>query len=129
MQRLICLVTLLFATHAFAQSKKQPATDAKKGPSPEMQKMMDEMEKAATPGPEHKWLTEMAGSWSTSSKFWMEPGKPPRESQGSEEIKPILGGRFIEARFTGMMMGKPFEGFGVSGYDNTKKKFVMIWMD
>jgi hypothetical protein len=111
---------------AFADSKK-PAKAAAKDDM--HQKMMMEMEKAATPGPEHKSLTEATGNWTAASKMWMEPGKPPMEAQGTEEVKPLLGGRFVEMHYTGNVMGKPFEGMGVEGYDNTTKKWVMTWMD
>jgi hypothetical protein len=121
-----CVLALGLSTLAVAEPK------AKKGaaPSPdEMQKMMAAMEKAGAPGPEHKQLAETAGNWSTVSRFWMEPGKPPMETQGAEEVKPVLGGRFIESHYTGNMMGKPFEGMGLEGYDNLKKKYVMTWAD
>lgn len=41
----------------------------------------------------------------------------------------IMGGRFLEGRFTGTMMDMPFEGLGYTGYDNYKKKYVGTWMD
>jgi uncharacterized protein DUF1579 len=125
-----CALTLVVGASAMADQKSKKATT--KGGAPaadEMQKMMAEMEKAATPGPEHKLLVDSVGNWTTSSKMWMEPGKPPMESQGAEEIKPALGGRFIQMHFTGNMMGKPFEGMGLEGYDNLKKKYVMTWAD
>ncbi len=128
MKSLICASCLMLAATSFAADKK-PADKKAAAPNPEMQKMMMEMEKAATPGPEHKALTDMAGTWTAASKFWMEPGKPPQESQGTEEAKAILGGRFVEMHYNGQAMGKPFEGIGTSGYDNTKKKYVMTWMD
>ena len=118
-------ICLLVSASAFADSKKPAKAPGKD----DMQKMMMEMEKAATPGPEHKWLTDAAGTWNAASKMWMEPGKPPMESTGTEEVKPVLGGRFVEVHITSNMMGKPFEGMGVEGYDNTTKKFVMTWMD
>ncbi len=113
-----CTILALSLTTAFADPKAD-----------EMKKMMAAMEKAAAPGPEHKALTDMVGTWTATSKMWMEAGKPPMEAQGTEDIKAVLGGRFIEMHFTGQMMGKPFEGMGVEGYDNLKKKWVMTWMD
>jgi hypothetical protein len=125
MQRiLIAICTLGLATSALADKKKSA------GPSQEeMQKMMAEMEKAATPGPEHKALVEGVGNWTATSKMWMEPGKPPTETTGSEEVKSVLGGRFVQLNFKGSFMGKPFEGVGLDGYDNIKKKYVMTWAD
>jgi hypothetical protein len=124
---LLCGLALSGA--AFADSKKKGAQPASAGGNDEMQKMMAAMEKAATPGPEHKMLQESVGNWATTSRMWMEPGKPPQETQGQEEVKPALGGRFISIHYTGSAMGKPFEGMGMEGYDNVKKKYVMTWAD
>ena len=41
----------------------------------------------------------------------------------------ILGGRYLEQRYEGTMMGQPFSGIGVTGFDNYKKKFVSTWVD
>lgn len=124
---LICTLVLGLGTVAIAENKSKKAGGA---PSQEeMQKMMAEMEKAAAPGPEHKALAESVGSWTANSKMYMEPGKPPMESSGTEKVEPVLGGRFIQMKFSGNMMGKPFEGMGMEGYDNIKKKWVMTWAD
>jgi hypothetical protein len=131
MKRVVCVLTLCLAATAFAADKKPAAApaDKKAGGGDEMAKMMAEMEKAATPGVEHKALVEMAGNWTSAGKMYMDPTKPPTESKGTEECKAILGGRFLECTYKGQMMGKPFEGIGVSGYDNMKKKYVMTWKD
>jgi Protein of unknown function (DUF1579) len=125
MRTTICALAVLLSANAFAEEKKAAAGDKK----PDMAAMMAAMEKAATPGPEHKALADQVGTWTAKSKMWMEPGKPPTEAQGTEEVKSVLGGRFIELHFNGNMMGKPFEGMGHEGYDNMKKKWVMTWMD
>jgi hypothetical protein len=59
----------------------------------------------------------------------MEPGKPPVKSTGNEETRSILGDRFLASDYTGTMMGKPFLGHGVSGYDLSQNKYVMFWID
>jgi hypothetical protein len=41
----------------------------------------------------------------------------------------LLGGRFLQQEFTGEMMGSPFTGIGVNGYDNGIKKYMSAWMD
>lgn len=105
------------------------SADPKKPSADDMKQMMATMEKNATPGPEHKALAESVGTWTTASKMWMDPSAPPMESQGTEEVTPLLGGRFVQMHFSGQMMGKPFEGIGIEGYDNAKKKWVMSWMD
>ena len=50
-------------------------------------------------------------------------------SEGVMENRMILGGRFLRSRFSGEMMGQPFEGIGIEGYDNFKKKYVSVWFD
>jgi hypothetical protein len=91
--------------------------------------MMEAWAKYATPGESHKKLESFVGSWDTSVKSWMQPGAPPMESKGTSENRMIMGGRFLEQRFTGTMMDMPFEGLGYTGYDNYKKKYVGSWMD
>jgi len=91
--------------------------------------MMNLYKKLGTPGVPHRLLASMAGSWSTKIRNWCEPGKPPRESSGSSEQKMILDGRFLQQEFTGEMMGSPFTGIGVTGYDNHTQKYVSTWID
>ena len=98
------------------------------GPA-DMQAMMEVYMKLATPGAPHKLLASMAGNWSTKTKSWMDPSKPPMESTGSCEQKTLLDGRFLQQDCTGDMMGQPFTGIGVTGYDNHTKKYVSTWMD
>ena len=95
----------------------------------DMHAMMDVYKKLATPGAPHKLLSSMVGSWNTKTKSWMEPNKPPMESTGSCEQQMLLDGRFLQQICTGKMMGSPFTGIGITGYDNHTKKYVSTWMD
>jgi Protein of unknown function (DUF1579) len=105
------------------------AKEKKQQEQMDMQAMMEIYMKLGTPGPQHKVLAGMTGSWSTKTSSCMEPGKPAMESTGTSEQKMILGGRFLQQEFTGEMMGSPFHGIGITGYDNHKKKYVSTWMD
>jgi hypothetical protein len=113
---------VLVASVAIAKDEK-----AEKPMDP--QAMMEVYEKLAIPREPHKLFASLAGSWTTKTKEWMEPGKPPTESTGSAEMKMLLGGRFLQQEFTGNMMGKPFSGIGIDAYDNLRKKYVTAWMD
>jgi Protein of unknown function (DUF1579) len=95
----------------------------------DMQAMMEVYKKLATPGAPHKALARMAGTWKAKIKSWMEPDKPPTESAGTSESKMILGGRYLQMDFSGDMMGSPFTGLGITGYDNHTKKYVSTWLD
>jgi hypothetical protein len=116
------LCVVLIASGAIAKEKKpQKQMD--------MQAMMETYSKLATPGEPHKQFASLAGSWTTKTKSWMEPNKPPVESAGSCEQTMLLGGRFLQQECTGDMMGQQFTGLGVNGYDNHTKKYVSTWMD
>lgn len=119
---LTCLALFVLASPVMAKDKK---------PAKEMdpQAMMEVYQKLATPGEPHKQLASLAGSWTTKTKEWMEPGKPPTEAAGSVEMKMLLDGRFLQQDFTGEMMGRPYTGMGITGYDNLHKKYVSIWLD
>jgi hypothetical protein len=119
---LTCLVFLIVASPVMAKDKKH-----EKQMDP--QAMMEMYQKLATPGEPHKLFATLAGSWTTKTKEWMEPGKPPSESTGSVEMKMLLDGRFLQQEFTGDMMGQPYSGIGTTGYDNLRKRYVSMWID
>ena len=93
------------------------------------QAMMELWKKLAEPGEPHKVFAGLAGSWTTTTKEWMEPGKPPTESTGTAEMKMLLDGRFLYQEYHAQMMGQPFSGIGIDAYDNMTKKYVTAWMD
>lgn len=91
--------------------------------------MMKNMETYSTIGDQHKMLAKFNGTWDTEISIWMAPGAPPYVTKGTAVNTMIMGGRYQETSATGNMMGMPFEGRGVSGYDNAKKIFVSSWVD
>lgn len=95
----------------------------------DMQAMMEVYGELATPGAPHALLESLAGSWDVKSVCWMEPGGESFEHTGTSEQKMILGGRFLEQRFDGEVMGTPFSGLGIMGYDNQKGTYVSTWID
>ena len=117
---LTCLALVMIASPVMAKKPEKQM---------DQQAMMEMYQKLATPGEPHKQLASLAGSWTTQTKEWMEPGKPPSESTGSVEMKTLLDGRFLLQEFTGDMMGQPFSGIGITGYDNLRKRYVSNWID
>ncbi len=120
--------------HAADTVKKAPAAKAaaaKSAPAAEAPKAdaaMAEMMRLGQPGPEHEGLKAMEGTWKAVTKSWT--GAPePMVSEGTSENKMILGGRYLQSHFTGTMMGQPFEGWGLTGFDNSKKQYTAFWVD
>ena len=105
------------------------AKDKKPGKQMDPQAMMELYKQLATPGEPHKLFASLAASWTTQTKEWMEPGKPATESTGSAEMKMLLDGRFLYQEFNSQMMGQPFSGIGIDGFDNLRKKYVTAWFD
>jgi hypothetical protein len=87
------------------------------------------VEKFGPPGPEHKLLEPLIGTWTAKLKTWTDPTQAPQVSDGTLVRKSILGGRFLHEDFDGSLMDKPFQGMGVMGYDRAKKQFVCSWID
>ena len=90
--------------------------------------MMEAMRKLAEPGEHHEHLKPLAGTWKTTTKWWMGPGEP-EISQGMSKNTWILGGRFLQTEFKGSSEEHPFAGLGLLGYDNTKKQHISMWCD
>jgi hypothetical protein len=103
------------------------AQEAGKAPSPEA--IAKAMEEAAKPAPEHRKLEPLAGKWTYTSKFSMDPSQPPMESTGTIERHWILGKRFLEELVVGKGPdGSDFEGRGVVGYDKAEGKYTYGWI-
>jgi hypothetical protein len=91
--------------------------------------MMKAWQESMTPGPMHEMLASRVGEWKAEVTMWMDPSQPPSTSEATTVCESMLGGRYFKSTHTGMMMGMPFEGFEISGYDNVKKKFFNVWID
>lgn len=117
MKNLILLSTaLLLSIASFAQSEDEAAM---------MQKWMEYM----TPGEMHKMMAKYDGKFTTKSKMWFTPGAPATETTGMAVNEMIMGGRYQKSTYSGDMMGQPFTGEAVSGYDNARKVFISTWID
>lgn len=113
-------------TAQYALSAEQP-DKAKNAPGQD--EMMQKYKEYSTPNENHKLLDAFVGDWDYTVKWWMAPGTEPEVSTGTTSIKWIMGGRFLKEKAAGTSMGQPFEGMGIMGYDNEKKKYESVWID
>ena len=93
----------------------------------QQKEMMEQMAKLAAPGPAHEHLKACVGSWKTTVKMYM--GGEPQVSEGTAAMHMIFGDRFLEQRYKGTFMNQPFEGYGLTGYDNQKGVYQSTWVD
>lgn len=82
-----------------------------------------------TPGSMHKILENSVGEWDTETLTWMYPGSEAVKSNASSKFSMILGGRYLQGFYSGSMMGMPFEGVSLEGFDNGLQQFVTVWID
>ena len=90
---------------------------------------MAAMMKNAELGEPHKMLAKSNGTWNAEVTFWMGIDSPAVKSTGTAVNSMILDGHFQQAKFSGDMMGMPFQGISTTGYDNTTKEFVGTWIE
>lgn len=97
--------------------------------SPEQAAMMEAWMKAGTPSEPHEWLAGFAGSWKTTIKSWMDPAGEPMVSQGAAERTMVMGGRVLQETMKSDMMGTPFTGRSLTGYNNVTGEYWGTWID
>ena len=117
----IALPLALLAAPALAEDPPQM--------SPEEMAMMQAYQQAATPGPQHAALAKTVGTYDMAIRSWMAPGKPPMEETGTATRSMALGGRVMLEQTEASMMGQPFTGHGMQGYDNVSGKYWGTWND
>ncbi|XVJ58756.1 MAG: DUF1579 family protein [Tepidisphaera sp.] len=110
------------APKAAPQTATQPAD--KKNPA---ELVAPEMPADEGPGEMHKILTKAVGEWETKTKSYMTG--EVEESTGKCVVRSLFDGRYTQVQYSGKMMGKPFQGMGLYGYDTGTKKFVSSWVD
>jgi hypothetical protein len=120
---LFCATAVLLVTPVLAQDKPQPEM------TPEQKAEMEIYQKAATPGVPHKTMAKSAGSYDLKIKSWHEPGAEAVEETGTAKRTMILDGRVRVEEVESTMMGEPFMGHGMMGYDNVTNEYWGTWND
>jgi Protein of unknown function (DUF1579) len=83
---------------------------------------------ADQPGAVHKQMANWAGEYTTSSKFFAKPGQPSEATTGSATIRSILDGRFLSEENAGTLLGQPYTGMHLYGYNNATGKYEATWI-
>jgi len=84
---------------------------------------------AKPPTPEHAELHKTIGEWDAAMKMTMAPGMPAMEAKCTETVAPVCHGHWLWTDYRGDVMGGPFEGHALVGYDTKKKQCVSFWFD
>lgn len=106
------------------------AQEGEGGGMPEMDPAAMEAFVAATsPAKPHAYLARYEGEWAVETSMWADPTQPPLKSTGETTKSMIMGGRYLQEEMKGEMMGQPFFGRSVTGYDNAAEVFQGTWVD
>lgn len=138
---LVCAAAFLFACNSETKPEDKTASETASGDTASKAKaeeawvavddstMMKNMKIYATPGPMHQMLASWNGTWKGETTMWDYEGATPRKSSGTAVNTMILNGKYQTSTHKGEMMGMPFEGRGLTGYDNATKEFTSSWID
>lgn len=121
--------TILWA--ACAMCCAAPALSGEEAPklTAEQQAVMDAYARAGAPGAAHLALAATVGNYDLKVKSWQDPGAPPEEETGTATRRMILDGRVLVEMLNSKMMGTPFTGHGMTGYDNVSGEYWATWND
>jgi hypothetical protein len=89
-------------------------------------------EGGAPPSPvvaELQLFAKYAGAWDAEVEMADEQGGAPTITKAVANGRVACGGLWLITDFEGTMMGMPFSGHEVSGYDVLQKKYTMTWVD
>lgn len=109
--------------HPLAEITKQSMDPA------HMEKAMGDWMALMQPTPAHEWLGHFVGEWDVKTSMWMDPSAPPMESTATSTVSWRFPSKWIEESFKGDMMGMPFDGMGLTGFDTVRKQYVSVWID
>lgn len=115
-----CCAVVALAAPVYADGHAESGTDH----AGDMQKWMALMK----PGDAHAAMEYFVGDWTFEHTSWMM-GEEPSVSQGTASAELVLGGRYLISRAHGTMMGMPFEGMAVAGFDNGAQEHWSLWID
>lgn len=114
---------------ALAAGSSNLADDLQQAADLDPQKLESLTADLAKLAPEHEVFEHAVGKWKTQIKSYFPDPENPELSKGSAEFKLLMGGRYLQQRFTGKIGGEKFEGLGINGYDTAQKKYVGVWID
>jgi hypothetical protein len=122
------MLKIVVATMIFSALSTLARTDERNLPSDPAQ-LMALLAETSQPGAEHARLVPLEGTWTFTSRFWLDPSQPPMEARGTIQRRWILGGRFLEERTEATdANGQPaFESFGLIGFDKGQQKYTCSW--
>lgn len=111
------------------KSTKEEVAKSEPMTMPDSATMMKNWQEYMTPGDMHKMMASWDGTWEGDVTMTMMPGAPEEKSKSTAVNKMIMNGLYQQSEHSGNMMGMPFSGQGLTGFDIHKKEFFSTWVD
>jgi len=90
--------------------------------------ILETLRELATPGEHHEHLAPLVGSWITAGTYWLSSGETA-EASGTIETEWVLGGLFLQSRMRSELLGEPYEGLAIDGYDYVTEQYMGSYVD
>ncbi len=78
--------------------------------------------------PEHQWLEQFVGEWTTTSQGSAGPDQPTFDCSGTISSR-MIGGYWVVNEMSSDMPGMQMRGLQTIGYDSTQEKYIGTWVD
>lgn len=127
MRRIYAISVLVLGALSVSLTADEGDKPAATPPSADMAAMMAQAKQFTDPGPNHKVLERFLGKWNTETRLAMGPGGTPEK--GVAEFSWMMENRWLKSEYKNTMMGMPYDGFMLMGYDNFKQSFVMTMVN
>jgi len=116
---LSAVIALVALGHALAVSEEDPMQ-----PSPERMKRIQEI---TSPGKQHEAMKYFLGRWEVRARLSMPSPAGVKESPPETMVSTfewVIPGRWMSESLEGSLMGHPYRGYLIHGYDNHTKNHV-----
>jgi hypothetical protein len=128
-RRIILIGAAGFLAGAAAVAAQRPTDGAAEPPDDAHLQALVRWAEMSTPGKHHARLDPLIGTWDQTLRFWHAPDEDAGEARTTTEYSWIMGGRFVQGTCRGVVMGMPFEGMEITGYDSFRGEYITLWID
>jgi hypothetical protein len=140
LHRHVSIVLALALLASFSAWAQQEESKSKTG-SPESESVSDgksdtpnleDLAALSVPSEPHELLATTVGTWDVTIRIWTDPepgAEPASMAMGTAVGRWILGERFVETIYEGEVLGRPFEGLKIEGFDKAEERYVSTWRD
>jgi hypothetical protein len=130
LERTIAVLVLATGATLVGDARAQAPAGVTAASPPAGRTMATTSWKPAELRPEHAILARLAGHWqATVHVASISSNVRIKDTQGTADGKPILGGLFVEVTHSQTRMKEAFEGRMIYGFDVAIGKFTADWID